>query len=121
VKTICGDKVVVDKTTGLMWAQDEEPGTFSWSQAKLQCAGSKRAGFSDWRLPSRIELASLVDRARTIAPTLETTAFPSAGSGSFWSASVYAPSTNNAWYVGFTHGYSYYTATSISYGARCVR
>jgi len=121
VKAICGDKVVIDKTTGLMWAQDEEPGTFNVAQAKARCAGSKRAGFSDWRLPSRIELTSLVDRSRATAPTIEVTAFPSASGGAFWSSSVYAPSTNNVWYVGFTRGYTYYTAETIAYGARCVR
>jgi hypothetical protein len=121
VKTICGDNVVIDKTTGLMWAQAEETGSFNAAQAKVQCVVSRRAGFSDWRLPTRIELSSLVDRSRLVPPTIEPTAFPSAGSGAFWSSSLYAPSTNNGWYVGFTHGYTNYAATSILYGARCVR
>src|SRR5205823_5767978 len=60
VTAICGDTVVIDKTTRLMWAQ-EEPDLLTWSAAKSRCAGSHRAGFSDWRLPTRVELESLVD------------------------------------------------------------
>lgn len=121
VKTICGDNVVLDKTTGLMWAQAEEPGTFTQANAKTRCTSSRRAGFSDWRLPTRIELTSLVDRSRATSPTLDPTAFPGASIGPFWSSTVYALSTNNAWYVSFGHGYTYYTAWSVAYGARCVR
>lgn len=121
VKTICGDNVVIDKTTGLMWAQAEETGTFTQANAKTQCTNSRRAGFSDWRLPTRIELSSLVDRSRATSPTLDPTAFPGASIGPFWSSTIYALSTNNAWYVSFGHGFTYFTAWSIAYGARCVR
>jgi hypothetical protein len=121
VLTICGDVVVIDKTTGLMWAQAEETGTYDWTAAHGACTSSRRAGFSDWRLPTRIELTSLVDHGKATQPAIETSAFPSTNTGPFWSDSLWAPSTNNGWYVGYGHGYTNFAGISIKYYARCVR
>lgn len=121
VTTICGDKVVTDKTTGLMWAQAEEPGTYSWADAKTRCAASRRAGFTDWRLPTRVEVVSLVDFGKASAPTIDTTVFPGATSGAKWSSSPYALAAGNAWSVAFGFGSTTFVTTTTAYGARCVR
>jgi len=69
-KTAAGAQVVVDATTGLMW---QATGSYAHSKSGLVKAGEvaaygrdlnakKHAGFSDWRVPTLEELASVVAR-----------------------------------------------------------
>ena len=52
------EDVVIDSTTGLMWQKTIE--TKTWQEALSHCENLDYAGYSDWRLPNRNELASLV-------------------------------------------------------------
>jgi len=56
-----GDGTVTDNVTGLMWQQVVSTTTYNWAQALAYCPKLTLAGHSDWRLPSRIELVSIVD------------------------------------------------------------
>ena len=60
---INGEEVVTDKTTGLMW-QNTFTMQQGWGLALAHCEKLNYAGFSDWRLPNRNELASLIDYSR---------------------------------------------------------
>ena len=60
VSEINGDEVVTDSTTGLMWQKNYGTKTL-WEQALYYCEHLVYAGYSDWRLPNRNELLSLVD------------------------------------------------------------
>lgn len=115
--------VVVDNVTGLMWQAVASSSTFSWPAAKDHCAALVLGGFSDWRLPSRIELISIVDY--TIAkpgPVIDTTAFPGAPNVIFWTASPEALyGGSRAWYVEFDNGFAFTDSSSTAYSARCVR
>jgi len=51
--------VVTDSLTGLMWAAHENGENINWFDAKSYCKKYKGGGFSDWRLPTLIELGSL--------------------------------------------------------------
>jgi len=79
-------------------------------------------GHSDWRMPSRKELLSIVDSGRH-SPNIDPAFFPNTSSSSsyFWSASPYADSSDVAWYVSFSLGYSYYNDRSNDYRVRAVR
>ena len=57
---INGDEVVTDQATGLMWQKDSGTKS-SWKQALNYCEKLVYAGFSDWRLPGRNEILSLVN------------------------------------------------------------
>jgi hypothetical protein len=64
LKTISGDKVVVDNATGLMWHQCGSAEYMDWNAAKkwvrnLNSRG--HAGHHDWRLPTVDEAASLLE------------------------------------------------------------
>jgi hypothetical protein len=60
-----GDGTVTDKTTGLMWQQqDDGVSRANWDGQLQYCAGLNLGGHADWRLPNIKELASLVDPAR---------------------------------------------------------
>lgn len=79
-------------------------------------------GYKDWRMPTRQELVSIVDFSR-VNPAIDTTYFPNTKSYSFWSSSLSAAYSNNAWNVYFDNGYSngYSDNYSNSYVVRLVR
>ena len=56
-----GDKTITDKTTGLMWAQDDASSTMDWEVALSYAESSTLAGHTDWRLPNVKELQAIVD------------------------------------------------------------
>jgi hypothetical protein len=116
--TLCGDVVVVDSTTHLMWSQDVQPGEYTWVDAAASCTASRRGGFSDWRLPSSNELMTLVDyTSRT--QILNADVFKGPG-GSTWSATVFAQQAGMAWQLYGSGGVYPVSVSTMGY-ARCVR
>ena len=69
LKTIGGDKVVVDSATGLMWHQSGSDNYMQWDEAKewVEDLNSEEgyAGYNDWRLPTVDEAVSLLEPSRT--------------------------------------------------------
>jgi Protein of unknown function (DUF1566) len=66
-KTEAGKKVVLDHATGLMWQQSGSSQTKSWAEAHdyvQEMNKGNYAGFSDWRLPTIEELASLLESVK---------------------------------------------------------
>ncbi len=67
LKTIKGDKVVVDNATGLMWHQNSSDEYMKWNKAK-ECVEDLNsrgyAGYHDWRLPTVEEAFSLVESSK---------------------------------------------------------
>ena len=106
---------VTHKATGLMWMRcalgqvwdgktcDRAAATYSW-EAALQ-AGNRFdfAGHSDWRLPNKNELESIIEEACTL-PAVNARVFPASPPVFFWSSSPYAGQDNAAWSVDFGHG-----------------
>jgi hypothetical protein len=92
----------------------------AWADAKTYCANLTLGGSSEWRLPTRIELESIVDYSK-FNPALNTTAFPSTPSEFFWSSSPGADRTSNAWVVHFNDGSSGSYDTPFTNRVRCVR
>ncbi len=94
--------VVIDQVTGLHWPAAPAPTELDYPGALAYCAGLTDAG-GGWRLPSRIELVSIVDYT-TLAgmdvawfdvgtganPSIDTTAFPDTGANVDWSQSLVA-------------------------------
>jgi hypothetical protein len=117
--TVNVDGTVRDNVTGLTWQRDVPASTYTWDQAKTYCASLSLAG-TGWRLPSRIELVSLVDFTR-YNPAIDTTAFPNTPSVWFWTSSAVAGSSGGAWYVAFYNGYTYGTGVGSYSRVRCVR
>ena len=127
------DGTVTHKRTGLMWRRCSVGQ--AWDDTTSTCTGSAErysyddaialrflfAGYSDWRVPTANELASIV-KYDTVNSAINTTMFPNTPSEAFWSSSPYVgDSTNYAWFVNFSYGYVRYDNRSYSLPVRLVR
>ena len=116
-QTISGKDVVTDSRTGLMW-QKEYVTDKTWQDALKYCEDSTYAGYSDWRLPNKNELVSLVNYDKPEKPL---SYFPGMPSAVFESSSAYFVLSHYVWVVNFTNGDSGFGATGTSSNVRCVR
>lgn len=113
--------VVVDRVTGLEWQADGTIGSMmTQSEAVAFCQGLSLNGHTDWRLPSVIELVSIVDRTR-FNPSINVSAFPITPLGEYWTSSAHLGFLDRGWYVGFDSGIVWTTPSSTPSYARCVR
>jgi hypothetical protein len=121
---------VTDSVTGLTWTQNpagmgDAVTPMTWSDAGTYCQGLG----TGWRLPTRIELLSIVDYTQ-FEPAIDHTAFPQVQSNYFWTStpeegqvgSIASPPAL-AWAVDFTGGYSgtYMTSMYVQLLVLCVQ
>jgi hypothetical protein len=113
--------IAVDRVTGLGWQRVLSPELHDWAGARATCDCLTLGGYDDWRLPTRIELVSLVDFTRQ-DPALDPQAFPDTPFEWFWTASPRAESDPPAaWYVAFFDGDTHHASVDVPYHVRCVR
>ncbi|MBF0608427.1 MAG: DUF1566 domain-containing protein [Candidatus Magnetobacterium sp. LHC-1] len=110
-----GDQTVTDRLTGLVWTKDGGTptigicagGWLTWKMALtyVDCLNIVNyLGYSDWRLPNKEELFSLLDR-RTYNPPLPSGhPFTNVISDTYWSSTTWAYNTSSAWYVNMLRG-----------------
>jgi Protein of unknown function (DUF1566) len=113
-----GDGTVTDTVTGLMWQRAFPTTKYTLAEAISYCQTLPLGGHGDWRVPSRIELASLVDTAQAGA-TINLTYFPGTTTDPFWSSTLAVGSSIVAWTVAI--GYTGYTDVTLPNSVRCVR
>lgn len=121
-QTIDGDQVVIDQATGLMWQQSGSSEQRTWNQAKeyiQQLNQQEFAGFSNWRLPTVEELASLLEFRKKNGNYYIDPAFD-ATQGFCWTGDMVV-TTNAAWAVAFHSGHVYYDALDRTNYVRAVR
>ena len=118
---------VTDDFTGLMWEQQVSTSTYFWNasapagSAQAYCASLNKGGYTDWRLPTPLELQSLIDY--TIAGpglTINVAAFSGTPASHFWT-SVLSVASTNAWYGRFDDGEVISEMISVADKVRCVR
>ena len=88
--------------------------------AAVNALTPKLCGFSDWRMPTREELRTIVNSA-TFNPAIATSYFPRTVSNAYWSASPSAPVAGGAWYVYFYNGNDGAYYEGYDYAVRLVR
>jgi hypothetical protein len=96
---------VLDNLTGLIWARNANlGGAMTWSGAITYCEALNYGGQTDWRLPSILELQSLVDYGQ-INPSLPT-GYPFIGvqNYDYWSGTSLANNISYAWGVTMVNG-----------------
>ena len=121
---------VLDNETNLFWEVKTEDGSihdknkrFNWFNAHdkfLQGLNTENFGsFCDWRLPSRMELESILDLTRC-CPSINLEYFPNTESSSYFSSTPFANS-KGVWNVNFGYGDVYSIGKSYSCYVRAVR
>jgi hypothetical protein len=113
------DNTVTDTHTGLMWQKDGSTGTMNWENAISYCENLEEAGYSDWRMPTAKELASIV-KLDTYSPSIDTNYF-TAMSSYYWSSTTHAYHSDYAWHVYFDGGLVDDGDKSNIYYVRAVR
>jgi len=112
---------VLDNKTGLTWQRAVPDRTYNWADAQTYCQELNLGGFSSgWRLPTRLELETLVD-VRASSPVIDVTAFPATPAKHFWTSSLLAGGTLSAWYLHFDDGSTGDYGTFYTLRVRCVR
>lgn len=77
-------------------------------------------GFSDWRVPTRKELRTIVDYGR-FNPAINTTDFSNTQASYYWSSTTYVGDTGYAWSMDFDFGHGPYGDKSRLFYVRAVR
>ena len=119
------EQVVFDSATNLLWQKGSVSGK-TWKEAFSYCENLNYAGYSDWRLPNRNELMSLVDYSKSGTDVMSSfpgmeaeefivstslLGFPESGYWTFqWTLSMNDGTTNNT-----------FNEDAGSYSVRCVR
>ncbi|MHB8883314.1 MAG: Lcl C-terminal domain-containing protein [Thermodesulfovibrionales bacterium] len=95
---------VLDRLTGLTWTRNANLSEFplAWQEAlnyvaKMNC--DKVFDYSDWRLPNRRELRSLMSHQTRIPALPEGHPFVNIFSGWYWTSTSAAINTAYAWYI----------------------
>ncbi|MBL8036076.1 Lcl C-terminal domain-containing protein [Nitrospira sp. CMX1] len=98
---------VRDNETGLVWEQAPDTPPRNWESARFyvgSCANKIVGGRKGWRLPSVVELSSLVD-AVNLNPALPTGhPFSGVQPNVYWTATSDSDRPTIAWFVNFFNG-----------------
>jgi len=116
-QTIGGDEVVKDSVTGLMWQKTYKDGVKKFADALSICEKLDYAGFTDWRLPNKNELASIANYAK-YRPASD---FPGMPNWTFRTSTTDTKTNSSAWYVIFSESIVNPYAKTNSDSVRCVR
>ncbi len=118
--------VVCDRTTGLLWERNVGD-LKTWDDGVTYCDTLSLGGYTDWRMPTRIELLSLVDFDKSV-PAINTTAFPNAlvdagtqGGSQYWTSSPYQSQFLLRRVVSFDYGQATTASKNEKRAVRCVR
>lgn len=121
-----GDGTVTDTTYGFMWQKTPASTEMSWANALMYCENLNDGGHTDWRLPNKLELESLVMDTRS-NPSINTSVFNMLYFSPIFHTSSSPDSTNqsgdgNAFTVLFNNGETTRSEGKSSlHGVRCVR
>ena len=112
-----GNGTVTDNNTGLIWQQEDDGNIYNWYVASgtydttynptsQDVCGSLNLGdHSDWRLPAKKELMTIVAYGIPYpGPAIDTTYFPNTKLAVYWSSSSRASYPNGAWCAWFDDG-----------------
>jgi len=111
-----------DSKTSLEW-QCESAGEMSWKEALEYAQSLSLGGNNDWRIPTVLELDTLVDRKTLfdkMRPDMREEV-PFRDTLSYWSSTTFAEHTKNAWIVMFDGAYVLNYYKTNHYHVRCVR
>ena len=120
---ICGGSgTVYDTMSELCWERDGS--TYkTWANAKTDCENLVIGTNSNWVLPQKAELMTLLyhNGIQTTYSRLNSIGFSNIKNSYYWSITPYALNpTSYAYVVGFSYGHSGYGSLTSSYYVLCV-
>lgn len=129
--SIASEPTVQDNISGLVWqgcnagqsGSDCSLGsatTMDWTAAVKFCDALNYGGFSDWHLPSRLEIRSIFDYSLH-DPIVDPSIFPATDLVYFWTSSSLAGGSDRAWRVIFSFGSDDDGGKEQLHHVRCVR
>ncbi len=113
---------ITDTETGLMWQKETAPEIYNWQEALAYVEGLvlPSGGYSDWRLPNRNELQTLVDYSN-FDPAIDPLLRGSTESSPYWSSTTNVNKSACAWRVDFYEGLVDSWNKPIKHHLRAVR
>lgn len=119
------NQAVLDRETGLVWEHAPDATDRLWADASSYCLNKNVGGRKSWRLPSILELASLIDPTVNPGPTLPVghpfTNIQSSQAKGYWSATTNATISYLVWHVFFDSGLVTGNANTVTDYVWCVR
>ena len=125
-----GNGTVRHRPTVLVWSRcalgqtwtgsdcSGEPTLMDWSAALNAASDADLADQTDWRLPNRNELASIIE-SRCYSPAINGSIFPDSPAAGFWTSSP--TPTDSAWQVEFDQGAVFQQPLTETGAVRLVR
>lgn len=118
----CGNGIMADNLTGLMWEQNTDATVKTWADALEYAKDLTLGGYSDWRLPNKNELRSLLNYEEdVVADWLGYRGFQNVQEEEYWTSTTYASSAGSAWTVIMLAGHLYYADKSAARFVWAVR
>lgn len=113
VSSVIESELVVKDSNGLMWDKNGSDKEMTFADAEKYCKELTLGGFTDWRMPTRPELLTLVDDTKynpAIKDGFKTR------SSYYWTSTPYAGGSDGCWVVNFCGGHVYnYNRLSLDY------
>lgn len=115
-------EAVLDHNTGLVWERSPATARADWKGAKSSCLNRAIGGQRGWRLPSIVELTSLLDPSNQDSGSMLPSGHPflNSPSGFYWSASADG-GLPKAWHLHLNNGLVHTTSKTSVFKAWCVR
>ena len=110
---------VTDNNSGLIWQKTFEASK-TWTDADIYCSGLNHDGESGWRLPTPIELASILNKSSSTIAIDDCFDFES-DSTNYWTSQELNNDSSKAWHLDFTHGTLSNSEKTENYAVRCVK
>ena len=114
------DQTITNIDTGLMWQKTGPEYQMQWEDAINYCQNLVIDQYSDWRLPNREELRSLVDY-NSFDKSININAFSDTKNSEYWSSTTDARDHSNAWSISFIDGNDYIKKKFNGLFVRAVR
>jgi len=114
--------IVKDPSTSLMWEDTKhtQDGSVSYIEAEKYCIDLELGNHKDWRIPTLLELLSIVDYKRSQPATLKEFSHVD-HDRLYWSSTPYVNATESFWGVIFDDGNTDNASAIYDRRVRCVR
>lgn len=120
------DGTITDVVTGLMW-QKTDGGEMTWERAKQYASNCRLGEQSDWRLPTSLELFSIMNHGKH-GPAMDTAYFTKTEARYWWTVTPRVDDKSKIWVVNTGGGIGAHAKTETTSAGgerpihvRCVR